>query len=634
MSQQSFRQVFVSPTGTLLASGQTVEAIAVAQVAILDGNTHVATTTPTYAKNKALELVWGTPDLGDLPLMSGTVNQNEYSKLIKGKLLKNFRGHKAKRAQSEKVTVGWSGDVNDTDTLFAKPGEVKHLFIKLTGAPIDKLYSKQGITRQFSVKAGATDDCGDPCTDVDCRLLVDELVKAINSDPLIGSNRPNGSLGNRLIKASSLVSCETPPSLDTETDYKFDLIICDTGDDAALGTVQSQYPDDIVKRVKRDGSSSTYEVVRETNTVPDSFNNEGVAVVPDCGSCPTGYDLVPDGLFVYEVQRADAGTDAALTTAKSDYSVAASDESMVRVQYEFGTSTYIMVNDATQTVVAQDSLKFLGLTHASCVLVNSSFIAWGAAGTLTKFGKDFTLTIANKECDDSSRLTEVQDAYPDLTVSQVSEGGSCVNTFITTVFSQPVEEGCSEDQLVFVKPDAFEGIEWVEVSTLTGSGCKCGIQIESAFVNRITNECTFDYFPYESDTIHIQVSSFDPDYNKSPDEAQWVSKKIQSFEHAAGFGAYVRDLERKSKSYALKERSFDPVLREIQGYQFVTDPHKFYDEYVLEFEFSYKVGGWGQSYTDSYHLHVFFEEGQGKAFESAINGYVASAAIQIDPVIL
>ncbi len=46
------------------------------------------------------------------------------------------------------------------------------------------------------------------------------------------------------------------------------------------------------------------------------------------------------------------------------------------------------------------------------------------------------------------------------------------------------------------------------------------------------------------------------------------------------------------------------------------------------------VGGWAQRYTDAYSLFVYFPEGQGKAFEAAINNYIASAAIDIDPVIL
>lgn len=632
MSQQSFRTVFVTNSPTLLAQGATVESLGVHQIAILDAKTHLAVTSPTYATTKALEVVWGTPDLGDLPLMSGVPNQNDYSKLIKGKLLTGFRGKAAKRPKQEVVTVGWSGDDADTDTLFAQPGQVKHLFIKLTGAPIDKVYSVQGVIRQFSTKAGTTDDCGDPCTEVDCRLLVDDLVQQINNDPQIGINSKYSK--NRYIKASSIVTCTTPPSVTSDTDYVFDLTVCDTRDDIALGIVQAQYPDDVVKRVGVIGASSVYEVVRDTNSTPTAFSNAGLVIVPDCETCPSGYSTVPAGMFVYTVTREDAGTAGATTTVESNYSIGAAPESATRIAYQFGASTYVLVSSTALTAfAATDTLVFVSeTTRPTCTLTTPTTIAWVANGTLTKFGKKFRLTIADDCAGD--RFTDVQAAYPDLVVTEVSASGTCVHTFETTVFSQPVLEGCSEDELVFIKPDAFEGIEWVEVSTLTGSGCKCGIRLESAFVNRITNECTFDYFPYESDTIHIQASSFDPDYNKSPDELDWVVKKIQNFEHAAGFGAHIRELERESKSYYLRERSFDPVVREIEGYQFATDPNKYYDEYALEFDFEYLVGGWAQKYTDSYTLFVYFPEGEGKNFEAAINGYIASAALQLDPVVL
>lgn len=634
MSNQSFGVHFVASSPTLLASGATVENLGVGQIGILDAKTFTGVTSPTYAKNKAIEIVWGTPDLGDLPLMAGVPNQNDYSKLIKGKLLTNFRGKAAKRPLPEIVTVGWSGDNADTDTLFALPGQVKYLYIKLTGAPIDKLYGKDGVTRMFSTRAGTTDDCGDPCANVDCRLLLDDLVKQINADPQIGSGGLSFSNKNRLIRASSIVDCTVAPTYTYESAYKFCLTVCDTTDDMALGLVQAQYPDDRVYRDSVSGASSTYAVIRDTNTLPDAYSNEGNVIVPDCPECPTGYTLTPAGLFVYEVQREDAGDAGALASVESDYGLAAASESASRVNYEFGSSTYVIVSETQQAASGQDILTFVSeTTRPTCTLTTPTTVAWTACGTLTKFGKTFRLTVADSPCG-VDRFSDVQVAYPDLTVTEVDASGDCVHTYETTVFSQAVEEGCSEDELVFIKPEAFEGIEWVEVSALTGSGCKCGIRLESAFINRITNECTFDYFPYEADTIHIQVSNFNPDYNKSPDEVEWAVKKIQNFQHAAGFGAHIRELERESKSYYLRERSFDPVLRDIEGYQFITDPNKYYDEYVIEFNFEYFVNGWSQRYTDAYSLHVYFPEGTGGDFEAAINGYISSAGIGIDPVVL
>ena len=75
--QSSYRQCFVSNTGTLLADGQTVDALAVGQIGILDGKTHKAVSVPTYAKNKAIKAVWGTPDL-NVGEFGGVPNENEY----------------------------------------------------------------------------------------------------------------------------------------------------------------------------------------------------------------------------------------------------------------------------------------------------------------------------------------------------------------------------------------------------------------------------------------------------------------------------------------------------------------------------------------------------------------------------
>jgi hypothetical protein len=629
MSNQSFMQVFVTNSPALLANGATVENLAVHQVGILDAKSNVGVTSPTYAKNKALKLVWGTPDLSHLPLMSGAANENEYSKLIKGKLLKDFQGNKAKKGQTEIWTVGNSGEVSDTDTLFAKLNEVKHLFIKLTGGPIDKLFSKQGITRQFStVVRSSAPDCDDPCTDADCRLIAQDLVKQINSDPLIGT------VGTRkgLIKASVIEQCTSPDAGTTDTDYVFELRVCDTQDDNALGVVQANYPNDVVKRIAVEGSKSVYEIIRDTNSTPSAFSNEDFTLVPFCDACPSGYTESVGG-FAYKVIKADAGDGTALTDVGTDYSIAG-DETVTRLQFEAGVSTYIVVSSTELTANGTDTLIFLGETRGTCVLTDPTTISWAASGTLTKYGKTFTLTIADSICGEN-RLTDIQAAFPDLTVAIVDADGDCVHKYTTTVFSQAVEVGCSPDELKWIKPQAFEGIQWKEDTTLPDEGtCVCGIKLEVAFVNRVTGECTFDYFPYEAETIHIQVSSFNPDYNAHPDEATWAVKQIQAYQHPSGFGAQVRKLEKESKSYDLRERSFDPVVREIEGYSFAADPNKYYDEYVLSFDFGYEVGGWSDKYTDSYRLYVYFPEGQGKNFESAINAYISSAALQIDPVVL
>lgn len=624
MAIQSYKKTFVSNSPTLLASGATVENLAVAQVGILDGNTYVATTTPTYAKNKALKFVWGTPDLSYLLTTSGVPNQNDYSKLVKGRAIKDFKGVKAQRGQQEIVTVGWSGDTADTDTLFAEPGEVKWVFVKLTGGPIDKKFSLQGVTRQYGISAGTTDD-----ETIDNRVLADELVKQINADSYI----------NSFVEAGALYNPSSTPG-GADTDYEFLLRVCDTQDNAALGNVQAQYASDIVKRVATEGSKSVYQIIRDTNSLPTAFSTVDTTLIPDCDECPTGYTFTDYG-YAYKVVRADAGSSGNLTTLKSDYSIASGTELGSRVLYEGGVSTYVIVSDVTisAAVNGTDVLEFLGDARAACVLTTPSTVGWVSGDTFTTYTKDWRITIADDHCGDD-RLTDLQAAFPSLTVTLVTESsGDCVHTYETSTTSNRVSADCDVEEIKWPKPQAFEGIEWEEVEgTFDGTEYQVGVRIEAKFVPYVPdNDLTFGYFPAnEQQAIHIQVSEFDPNYNNAPEStvSHWAVKKIQGFKQAIGSGAAVRVFEKESLSYELRERAFDPVVRQIENYEFQAQVGKYYDEYILEFDFSYKVGGWSEHYTDSYKLHVFFPEGQGKNFEAAVNGYVSSARIDIDPVVL
>lgn len=630
MLNQSFRQVFVTNSPALLAQGSTVENIGIGQIGILDAKTYKGVTSPTYANDKALYFVQGTPDLSDLPILSGVPNENEYSKLVKGKLIKNFRAKAAQRGQNQVITVGWSGDFADTDTLNARPGDQKFFYLKLTGPAIDKKYSNQGVTRQYFVEGGCIDDCTDTCATIaDPRKLAESLARQINTDPSI----------NRFVKASVLTDCNpdlTAPV--TVPCYRFEVALCDTRDDVATGLVQAQYPNDHVTRLRTSGSQSVYTVTKDTNTLPAAVSNAGFIIIPDCPVCPTGYGLIPSG-YVYTVTRQDAGDAGALAAAKTAYGITSSTEKGSRAVYEYGQSTYVFVSDTNDlTAQGSDGLSFVGESRDACVLTTPTTTPWTLAETLQKYPKAYRLTIADDLCGEN-RLAEIQAAYPDDVVTIVDATGDCVHTYEITVYSQCVPDGCSMDTLNYTTPQPFESSTWTPVADAAlpdGTVCKVGVRIDVAFVNRITGECTYNHFPYEGDTIHVQASQFDPNYNNSPEScvSDWKVKEIQAFKYPAGFGANVRKQEQTSKSYALRERSFDPVIREIEGYSFQAVPTAYYDEYIIEYEFEYKVGGWSEKYVDSYSHSFFFPEGQGKAFENAINGYITSIGVLLDPVTL
>lgn len=623
MLNQRYRQVFVTNSPALLAQGQTVDNLAVGQIGFLDAKTHLAVTNPTYAKNKALIGAWGTPDI-DWGDFSGVPNENEYTKIIKGKRITGLRAKRAQRGQTPLYTVGWSGDSTDTNSLFAKAGQNKTLFVKLTGEIIDRLFGTQGVTKQFIFEAPCVNDCSeDLCEDLDPRLISKQLVEKINADKDF----------KKFIRVKELVSCQNATPPETTNCYKFILNVCDTGDDLALGLVQAQYPGDSVSRVDRIGAISTYEIIRSANTLPTAYSSSN-SFVPECPDCPEGADLVESG-YVYTVEVPEGSViDVHDPNTEPDDGFVI--VSATELHTEGGRTTYTVYSSEELTeddLPADSDFTLIGESRNMCILPPTT-INWVADGTLLKQSADYQIILADSVCGES-RLEELQAAYPDLVVTIVNgEDSGCVHTYQTTVESQCYEDGCAIDQIVFEAPADFEGAKWTKVEeSPSGSNCKTGIQFETAFFHRITGDCTFDYFPYENDLVYIQISNYNPDFNASPCEDDWVVRQIRTAKFPQGHGDYVRRQEKKSKAYDARYRLLDPVAREAQGYSLQADPNKFYDEYVLDFDNEYILsGGWGEKMREAYSLTIYVPEGQGAQFENLLNSYVTSAGIDEDAV--
>lgn len=613
---QSYQTVFVTNSPSLLASGQTVDSLGVGQIGIMDPKTNTATTTPTYAKNKALKLVWGTPNV-NAGEFAGVPNENEYTKLIKGKKILSFRSKAAVHPHTPVYTVGWSGDVADTNTLFANPGEGKSLFIKLTGTIIERLYSPQGVVKEFVITPACLNACTDSCGTTDCTLIAADLVNQINGDKDF----------SKFIKAKSLVTCNPSTSPTVTNCYQFTLSICDTGDDAALGIVQAEYSGFTITRQSRVGSTSTYLVTLQVNTAPSAFTSQNVFIA-DCPTCPTGYTFTASA-NVFQVTIPAGGSAPSGLPGQ----IAAS---LISAGPQF--SVYYVTTATTQSqsafiaaaVTAGYSAVFIGVKSQVCQQTSATTTSWVAGNVLNQQTATYIITLADSLCG-TNRLAELQAAYPALTISVVNSAGSCVHSYTTTVNSNCYLPGCAIDQITFTAPNVYQGAEWIltPAAVAAGTTCLCGIQLETAFFNVQTNECTFDAFPYENDIVHIQISNYNPDYNADPCIGQWAVKQIRQVQYPQGNGQYIQHREQESKAYDKRTRSWDPVVRQVQGYSLQADATKYYDEYVLEYEVDfYTSGGWAEKYSETFSLCLYVPEGQGSAIENAINSYLTSAGIE------
>lgn len=646
---KSFRDVFIVNNPALLGSGANTSALAISQIGIFNYNPKtdlLSTATPVYQANKTIQLIVGTPQV-PTNLLGAIADESKVSKPIKGKQIISWTGRAAKRGQTQIVAVGYDG-FDQTKTISAQCQEHKTVFLKLSGGPIDQGFHTdgRGLVRQYSIFSGCCDDCGNDCASVNAETMADDLVNQINTDPILSlgsaTNSPysQNSFTNRLVRAKKIVAAA--PLAPASTCQQYLLQVCDNGDDVSLGAVQAQYPsgNTTVSRINRVGSTSTYQLIQATGVpAPAPFNNSSLPIITDCATCPVGYTLTT-GLFATKITRQDAGNAAALTQLRTDYGIInASGETSVRLIYQYGQSTYLVTKNVAITapaVVGDFTESLGGVLRSSCVITSPSTIAWTLGQVQNVFTKTYNITLEDSICG-VSRLTNLQNAYPTLVIVDNGPGlgGACVHNFSTTISSNCIAPVCPIDSPIYIAPDAYLGISWT-ASPVAETNTVVGVTVEAAYVDLIASECAFDYWRYDAEPIFIELSQHSQDYNDQPTicAGDWPVTEIQPVTLPIGVGSQVREQEAFFKGYERKYRDPNPIVRQYQDSLLQTDPLKYYDQYTLEFSFNYHEFWFSEVYTDIYRAEIYFPEGTGGAFQTAINAYVASVGIDLEPVVI
>jgi len=346
-NHQSFRDVFVVNNPALFKSGF-ADQIANQQLGIFEADPNkdqTAIAVPSYPANRVIQFIQGTPEV-PTNLLGAIANDFKRSKPVKGKKILSFIGRAAERGQNQVITIGYDG-VDTTKTISARCEESKTVFLKLSGGPVDQIWHTEGrgYVRMYSIFSGCCDDCGDNCADVSAENMANDLARQINNDPIL-------NLGNRksqtLIKAS-VISNTVAPTPDGNC-QQYLLTVCDAGDDTAIGLVQSQYPGSLVTRKSRFESTSIYELIQDSaDAAPANFTNAGYTIISDCPECPAGFTAVGNN-FAYTIVKADAGDAAATAAVATEYGIVGP-ESIVRVSYNFGYSTYIVLSATALTAI-------------------------------------------------------------------------------------------------------------------------------------------------------------------------------------------------------------------------------------------------------------------------------------------
>jgi len=306
----------------------------------------------------------------------------------------------------DSLLVGFDG-ITDSTGIALDEGQTTVMDITLTGDHVGFVTGEcsQTIKIHFGKEVGENDED-----------VMKRVVKRLQEQTL-----PMGVPITELIDIK-IVNSENLPLAGTA--YTFStLTLTDDGTSNALGLVQAQYPSYKVQRTDRNGLTSEYTILHPSTSSLSAYTTTVPTYLKDCADCAAGYDLITQG-FVYSITIEDDGADLTTTIDNVPGFVA---DSVSKIGQNGGVGTYTVVTDdaltdaeiATYvaTAGAQSTAVFtlLGDVNDVCYDDTVTSTSWVAGESCYASVENYKIQLKDDDCD-GSRLTELQAAYPSLTI--------------------------------------------------------------------------------------------------------------------------------------------------------------------------------------------------------------------------
>jgi hypothetical protein len=280
---------------------------------------------------------------------------------------------------------------------------------------------------------------------------------------------------------------------------------------------------------------------------------------------------------------------------------------------------------ATLAPVLADIVTQLDNVEALCNPPAGTSVAWAACDTGFKVQRTLSLTITD---DCASDLADIQAHYPSYTVT-LEESANCNSRYELVQLSDTVQEDCDFSvPPVFVDVQPYKGIEWTVVAdALTGSDCVAGVKIEGKPLDKYGNPCDPIAFPYEFDKLTFEVFA----YKGAPTSQDFLTfdrcdnipiTTTQRSTFVTGSGDEIFELEKRYHSYQTTG-----VAKHIYhnstwngGFVRYSQPHLFYDTYVLKFK-SPDLNTWDNVSRQDETVIIAVPTGTGASIEAFLLGF-------------
>ncbi|MFT6125926.1 MAG: hypothetical protein ACJAVA_000368 [Flavobacteriaceae bacterium] len=284
-----------------------------------------------------------------------------------------------------------------------------------------------------------------------------------------------------------LVNSENPSTIPGTASTFYSLVIVDEGTYSDLGKVQAQYPELDVKKLKWESGKTTYSVIG--TSLPAAYQAKADFILKGCDTCPSGYTTITQGA-VYEVVIEDLDGDtlaeqlakvqalpgatastAVLNATDGDintYSVVLGD-----LLTEGEVATFITANETASIDLISEDVTDLCKTAVPATSV------WVAGESCNSTTEAYSITLKDNKCGDS-RLTELQEAYPNLTVTETS-AANCQRVYATTVNTNLVCSECApifRDVFESEAPSIYDNVSWKKAAKVYSATAKMGIRVK------------------------------------------------------------------------------------------------------------------------------------------------------------
>lgn len=537
----------------------------------------------------------------------------------------------------DELYVGYNGFEDDSSLVF-RPGQAFQTSLSLWGKAMGMINEGGRYTVNYTSlipEVDAFDNCApepDFCTPVDCREETLNMVKYFRNYLL-----PNQVPLTNFVDIDPVFSTV---DAGTTTAYKvMELSYVGFEGHAEIGKVQAQYPD---REIVRDDLTGKFQMVVPESATIAPFVQTIADVIPGCDGCPANFTEVEGG-YVYAVKAVEEPTIAGAVLEQIG------EDKATGVKF-FLALAEDKLEDAVIEAVAGEVI-YVGEKGAVCTNNATTSSAWVKVAEGTATTHKYSIVLAD-DCN-GTRLEELQEVYPDLTITEASTPtpANCIRKYETTVVTDiQFVEGCPNAdvlQAVYTSeaPAPFDYYSyWMQevVEPSDVNDIKCGIKFRGKpVILNSDDEGLRDIFPFLATSVRLKAVSgyvlaetMSLNTYTMRSDSRFKVTKTSDARDLDNLGGNMKLFEREGNAYFLNQDYLSNNIygRLVTGTESVLEGLQQYNTYSFEIEVEGHAQGLGGKSHDAIVYHMVAPVGRDVKIAQLHKAIAGVAQVPIDYV--